>query len=182
MQARIIAIRAVTIAGVEIPAGGVFATMEFDNLLLAEFFAGRFNWSWFRVELGAVDLVVGEESPSELPEVAALLAEQDEATAKATVSKLIDLGITSIATLAKADAKALRLIVGGKAGELTRAAKRKIIALRHAALVPPKFDVIESAGEPVTVAAILDGDGDGAPISIAPSEAPKGKKPKGKKS
>jgi len=178
MQARIIAHRAVTIAGVAIPAGGVFATLEFGNPLHAEFFAQRLGWSWFRVELAGVDVNVGNEPPSDLPEVAALLADQDEATAKATISKLIDLGITSIATLAKADAKALRLIVGAKAGELTRAAKRKINELRHAALMPPRADVIEVVGEPVEVVATHDGDN--APLTVA--DEPKGKKPKGKKS
>lgn len=180
MLARIVAHRAVTIAGVEIPAGGIFATMEFENPLHAEFFAAKLGWSWFRVELGAIDVVVGTEPASDLPEVAALLATQDEATAKATISKLADLGVTSIADLAKADAKALRLIVGPTAGEMTRAAKRAVIAQRHIALggklpeasEPPVADVV-----PVAIH-----DGDAAPLSIAPSDQPRGKKPKGKKS
>lgn len=135
MQVRIVAIRDINIAGVQIPAGGVFCTAEFDNVLLAEFFAARFNWSWFRVELGSVDLVVGTEPVSDLPEVAALLAEQDAPTAQATLANLAALGVSSIADLAKANSQALRRIVGPRAGALTRSAKRKVIALRHAALI-----------------------------------------------
>ncbi len=175
MQARIIAHKAVRIAGVEIPAGGIFATMEFDNVLLAEFFAAKLGWSWFRVDLGAVDVVVGAESPDALPNVAELFLGKSPDEAKSLVGQFKSIGITSIATLATADAKALRKIVGPIAGELTRAAKRHMITARHIALggKPPEAPAKPAASEPATPAPAA------APV---PSDPPKSKKPKSKKS
>ncbi len=163
MHARIVAHKAICIAGVEIPAGGVFATMEFDNALLAEFFATRLGWSWFRVELGAINVVVGTEPLSHLAEAAPYS------------ESLAAIGISTIADLAKADAKALRPIVGAKSGELTRAAKRTLIALRHTALLegaktldgkPPEAEPMMAESD-VIVADLFDLLAGAAPEELA---------------
>lgn len=186
MQAKIVAIQAVKIAGVDLQAGDVFATMDFGHALHAEFFAARLGWSWFRVEIGDGSLVVGTEAVDTLPEVAAILAGQNESTAKATLDKLADLGVKSIADLAKADAKALRLIVGNKAGELTRAAKRTVAELRHIALGGKPTEPAKKPAPVPEESSDDDAPADEAPIVFAvpekPLAPPKGKKPKGKKS
>lgn len=183
MQARIVAVKDLTLAGAHLAEGQVMATMEFQDQRLAEFFAARLGWSFFRVELDAADIEVGTEPVQHLPAVFDLLGQRDEhgellepEPAKALLAGLAKLGVTSIATLAKSDAKAIRGVagIGAKAGALTRAAKRHLVAARHAALAG--FDVIETKGEPVAVVATIDAPGD-APLSVATDSKPPTAKP-----